>query len=68
MPKTEAGRRIVAIPEVIIPELRWHLVRFAAEGDDGLLFTSADGMPLSKGRAAGNASGTYRARGRRNAQ
>ena len=29
-----------------IPELRWHLARFAAEGDAGLVFASPDGMPL----------------------
>lgn len=27
VPKTDAGRRIVAIPEVLIPELRWHLAQ-----------------------------------------
>ncbi len=45
-PKTDAGKRIVAIPDVIISELRWHLARFTAEGAEGLLFTSADGKPL----------------------
>lgn len=45
-PKTDAGRRIVAIPEVLIPELRWHLARFAVEGDAGLVFASPDGTPL----------------------
>jgi hypothetical protein len=46
VPKTEAGRRIVTTPEVIISELCWHLGRFATEADDGLLFTSVDGTPL----------------------
>jgi len=45
-PKTDAGKRTVAIPEALIPELRWHLARFVVEGDEGLLFTSPDGMPL----------------------
>jgi integrase len=44
-PKTDAGRRIVAIPEVLIPGLRWHLACFVAEDDEGLLFTSTGGMP-----------------------
>jgi hypothetical protein len=44
-PKTDAGRRTVAIPEVLIPGLRWHLACFVAEGDEGLLFTSTGGMP-----------------------
>ena len=46
-PRTDAGKRIVAIPEVLIPELRWHLARFAAEGDEGLLFTSPGGRNAS---------------------
>jgi integrase len=46
MPKTEAARRIVTIPEVIVPELRWQLAWFAVDGDHGLLFTSAGGVPL----------------------
>ena len=45
-PKTDAGRLVVAIPEVIVPELRSHLARFAADGDEGLVFTSTDGTPL----------------------
>ncbi|MGD0374115.1 MAG: tyrosine-type recombinase/integrase [Streptosporangiaceae bacterium] len=45
-PKTDAGRRIVAIPEVIVAELRWHLACFVADGDEGLVFTSADGTLL----------------------
>jgi hypothetical protein len=31
-PKTDAGRRIVAIPEVLIPGLRGHLACFVAQG------------------------------------
>ncbi len=45
-PKSEAGRRVVAIPELIIPELRSHIERFAQPGDGGLLFTSPTGAPL----------------------
>jgi hypothetical protein len=45
-PKTDAGRRIVAIPQVLIPEPRWHLACFVAEG---LLFTSTRWMPLRHG-------------------
>ncbi len=45
-PKSEAGRRVVAIPELIVPELRSHIERFAQPGGDGLLFTSPTGAPL----------------------
>lgn len=45
-PKTQAGRRAVVVPETILPELRWHVTRFAVPGDDGLLFVSPAGSPL----------------------
>jgi integrase len=41
--KTAAGRRTVAIPDVIIPELRWHLQRFAEPGPDGRVFVGPNG-------------------------
>ena len=45
-PKSEAGRRVVPIPDVIIPVVRWHLGCFAQPGDEGLVFTSPTGKPL----------------------
>ena len=45
-PKSEAGRRVVPIPEVIISVVRWHLSCFAQPGDEWLVFTSPTGMPL----------------------
>jgi integrase len=45
-PKSAAGRRVVPIPEVIIPVVRWHLSCFAQKGDDELVFTSPEGRPL----------------------
>jgi integrase len=48
-PKSEAGKRVVAIPEVILPILQWHLRCFAQEGDEGLIFTSVRGRPLRHG-------------------
>jgi integrase len=45
-PKSKAGRRVVPIPAVIIPIIRWHLNCFAQAGDEGLVFTSPRGMPL----------------------
>jgi integrase len=45
-PKSEAGQRTVAIPEVIMPDLALHVMTHAAPGDDGLVFTSPGGDPL----------------------
>jgi integrase len=45
-PKSRAGKRVVPIPDLIIPVIRWHLACFAASGDEGLVFTSPAGMPL----------------------
>ena len=45
-PKSEAGRRTVAIPELITPDLAAHMVTYARPGDDGLVFTSAQGALL----------------------
>jgi integrase len=41
--KTAAGRRTVAIPDVIVPELRWHLQRFAEPGSEGRVFVGPNG-------------------------
>jgi integrase len=45
-PKSDAGQRIVAIPEMITPALASHIVTYAVAGDDGLVFTSPEGAPL----------------------
>ena len=45
-PKSAAGKRVVTIPEVIIPVIQWHLACFAEQGDEGLAFTSPTGKPL----------------------
>jgi integrase len=45
-PKSEAGQRIVAIPELITPDLAAHVVTHARPGDDRLVFTSPRGGPL----------------------
>jgi len=45
-PKSEAGTRVVTIPEVIIAVIQWHLSCFALPGDEGLVFTSPAGRPL----------------------
>ncbi len=42
-PKSEAGRRDVAIPPHLMPLLREHLAQSIVGGRDGLLFPAADG-------------------------
>ena len=47
-PKSRAGRRIVAVPADLIPELRWHLERYAEPGSQGLVFVGPKGAPLRR--------------------
>jgi integrase len=45
-PKSAAGRRVLSIPGAIVPDLRLHLTRFAAPGEQGLVFVGPRGGPL----------------------
>jgi integrase len=47
-PKSRAGRRTVAVPADLIPELRWHLERYAEPGPQGLVFVGPKGAPLRR--------------------
>lgn len=47
-PKSNASRRVVAIPSMLVPELRWHLQRFAAPGERGLVFVGPKGGRLRR--------------------
>lgn len=47
-PKSQAGRRTVAIPAMLLPELGWHLQRFAEPGKDGLVFVGPKGGRLRR--------------------
>lgn len=47
-PKSRAGRRTVAFPAELVPELRWHLERFAQPGAPGLVFVGPKGAPLRR--------------------
>ncbi len=53
-PKSHAGRRVVAIPREIIPELRWHLERFADPGENGHVFVSPKGGRLRRNNFRGD--------------
>ena len=57
-PKSKAGRRTVAFPAVLVPELRWHLDRFAAPGERGPVFVGSKGASLRRSnfRRAWNAA------------
>jgi integrase len=45
-PKSEAGRRRVVFPDVIVPDLQKHLTEYAEPEADGLVFTSPGGVQL----------------------
>jgi len=42
-PKSAAGRRIVVVPSIIVPDLLRHLSTFPAPHNDALVFTSPRG-------------------------
>lgn len=48
-PKSIAGRRIVGIPDAIIPALREHLAAFVADEPGALVFPGQMGGPLRRG-------------------
>lgn len=45
-PKSDAGRRVIHLPEAIIPVLREHLEEFGNTGLASLVFSSPTGLPL----------------------
>jgi integrase len=47
-PKSRSGRRTVAFPVELVPELRWHLERFSEPGERGLVFVGPKGAPLRR--------------------
>jgi integrase len=47
-PKTDAGRRVVTLPNLAVTALAEHLDRYAAPGPDGLVFLSARGKNLAR--------------------
>ncbi|MGI8446374.1 MAG: tyrosine-type recombinase/integrase [Streptosporangiaceae bacterium] len=48
-PKSKAGRRVVGIPQAIIPTLREHLSIFVKNEPGALMFPSVMGGPLQRG-------------------
>jgi len=47
-PKSRAGRRTVAFPAELVPEIRWHVERFAEPGEQGLVFVGPQGARLRR--------------------
>ena len=47
-PKSRAGRRTVAFPAELVPELRWHLERFGEDGKRGVVFVGPKGGRLRR--------------------
>jgi integrase len=47
-PKTEAGRRSVAVPPHLLPLLEEHLTNWAQPGSEGLVFPAAEGGPIRR--------------------
>jgi integrase len=48
-PKSAAGRRTVAIPEIIIRDVAHHLATYVAPGTEALIFASPSSEPLHHG-------------------
>ena len=48
-PKSKAGRRVVGIPDAIIPTLRDHLSVFVKDEPGALVFPGVRGGPLRRG-------------------
>ena len=49
-PKSEAGRRTVALPSALIEIIKEHLVTFAQPDHEGFLFTGPRGHPMTRPR------------------
>ncbi|MFE3176873.1 tyrosine-type recombinase/integrase [Amycolatopsis sp. NPDC059090] len=47
-PKSEAGKRRIAIPRVIVPDFREHIEKYAEPGADGLVFVGPQGGRLRR--------------------
>jgi integrase len=45
-PKSDAGKRLVSIPSMILPDISSHLDTFTPADPDALVFTSPEGKPL----------------------
>ncbi len=51
-PKTRAGRRTVALPQLVVDALTEHLADYTATGPDSLIFTNHHGAPVTSSSRA----------------
>ena len=63
-PKSDAGRRRVALPAPLVGELQRHLEQFGLESADGYVFTSPGGLPLERSNFRAAHLGSRHTRGR----
>ncbi len=47
-PKSDAGRRVVSLPNFMMDELRWHLAKYVEPRSNGRLFNGSRGGPLRR--------------------
>jgi len=47
-PKSDAGRRTVSLPKLLVAELRPHVLEFAQAGTGGYVFVGPNGVPLER--------------------
>jgi integrase len=62
-PKSDAGRRTIALPTLLKEVLQMHLAAYAQPGREGVLFTSSDGEPMTRRRLSLRWRATCRAVG-----
>ncbi|GAA1312565.1 hypothetical protein Psi02_77090 [Planotetraspora silvatica] len=46
--RQQAGKRIVSVPELLLPDFRTPLNTYAGEGDEGLVFIGPKGAQLRR--------------------
>lgn len=51
-PKSDAGRRTVALPAPLVTELERHLGQFAGAAVEGYVFTTPEGLPIERNTSA----------------
>ena len=52
-PKSEASRRTVSLPQLLVAELRLHLLQYAQTGVNGYVFVGPTGQPLERSNFRG---------------
>jgi integrase len=53
-PKSRAGRRVVALPQAVVPALRHHLAEYVGQEPDSFVFTGSTGTTANRAASAIN--------------